>query len=275
MAKLVYIYIDFGNGQQFEKAFYWHDNQPVPAGVRLGVRLASRGLFGSSIASLLSTGWDVCMQLQTKLVLSQIVHEALKRRQQGATPPTNPPSRGEKERNNNELDPLKTPLVCIIIHFDEYQLYVADATHPHKADLVQGQAYFKEMVKTVLKFMKSVSQTQLGGEFFVLPVCTGTSACDVSFLPTEPSRQTVSLTPLAAALVDKIALEKHGNAFSAHLDDLLWRMAVGDCMGIPRFVQWMLSSKPGAWSETLCIAVRSKDSCVSPSSAWRFRKDYW
>lgn len=252
MADPVYIYIDFGNGQQFDKALDWHDNQAVAAGVRLGVRLASRGLFGIPISSLLSEGWDACLQLNTVSVLSQIVREALAKRQQGAT--TLGDGGGDKE-----LDPAKKPLVCTIIHFDEYQLYIERTAHLLDGDFVEGRAYFKEMVKTVLEFMKSVSQSQLGGEFFALAVCTGTSGCDVSFLPTESNRRTVPLTPLTAASVDAMALEYHGEGFSTYLTNPWWKMAVGDCMGIPRFVEWMLASKPGAWSETLCNAVMTRE----------------
>jgi len=48
MVDPVYIYIDFGNGQQYQDALDWHNNSAVIPDVRLGVRLACRGLCGGA-----------------------------------------------------------------------------------------------------------------------------------------------------------------------------------------------------------------------------------
>ena len=251
MANPVYIYIDFGNGQQFEKALDWHDDRPVPAAVRLGVRLACRGLCGVDLPSLLTYGWEACLELATVRVLSQIVREALAKREA---------SQGDGGSGEREVDQATPkPIVCVIIHLDEFQLYIQRAAYLQGRDMNEGRIYFKDMLKTILDFMKSVSQSQLGGEFFVLPLCTGTSACDVTFLPTESNRKTVSLTPLTSASVDEIAVEFYGQEFSNHLTNLWWRMAVGDSMGIPRFVEWMLLGRRDAWSDTLCNEIQAKE----------------
>jgi len=157
-------------------------------------------------------------------------------------------------------DQAKKPLVCVIIHLDDFQQYTQCAGAQFTGKVEAGRNYFKQMVKTILEFMKSVSQTELGGEYFVLPICTGTCAIDVNFLPTESKRITVPLTPLTPASIDKLALEVKGQSFANHLTDPLWRLAVGDSMGIPRFVEWMLTAQPGGWAETLFHHLYSYDS---------------
>ena len=251
MADPIYIYIDFGNGQQFEKALDWHDDQAVLAAVRLGVRLACRGLCGVSLPSLLTYGWEACLELDTVRVLSQIVREALAKR--GVT-------QGDGGGGDREVNQARTkPPVCVIIHLDEFQLYIQRAAHVQGGDMNEGREYFKDMVRTILDFMKNVSPSQLGGECFVLPLCTGTLACDITFLPTESNRKTVSMAPLTAASVDAMAVEYYGQEFSNHLTNVRWKMAVGDSMGIPRFVEWMLLGRRDAWSDTLSNEIQAKE----------------
>ena len=105
-------------------------------------------------------------------------------------------------------------------------------------------------------------QTKLAGRFFILPVCSGTSAIDIHFLPTETPRRLISLTPLSEEAVNEMAFEEWPQEASAMIASPIWKIAVGDSMGIPRFVEWMLhdiAPSSGDWAATIYRQLLSYD----------------
>lgn len=109
------------------------------------------------------------------------------------------------------------------------------------------------MIRELTEFAKQMQNTELAGRFFILPTCTGTSAIDLHFLPTETPRKLISLTPLRKESIDQMASEKWPQEASAMIKSPLWGIAVGDSMGIPRFVEWMLTVAPASsdWSAAI------------------------
>ncbi len=108
-------------------------------------------------------------------------------------------------------------------------------------------------MKVLPSFAKSQQHTKLEGRFFILPICTGTSAIDIHFLPYESPRTLISLTPLCKDSINQMAFEKWPQEASTMIASPIWDIAVGDSMGIPRFVEWMLEVEPSSynWSDAI------------------------
>lgn len=66
----------------------------------------------------------------------------------------------------------------------------------------------------------------------------------------------ISLTPLSESAIDRMALEKWPDMGSL-LDSPIWKIARGDSMGLPRFVEWMLGATPNSqeWSALLYDSI--------------------
>ncbi len=104
-------------------------------------------------------------------------------------------------------------------------------------------------------------ETNLAGRFFILPICTGTSAIDIRFLPTESPRTLISLTPLSKGSINQMAFEMWPQEASTMIASPIWDIAVGDSMGIPRFVEWMLEMIPSShnWSAAIYTKLQQYD----------------
>jgi hypothetical protein len=85
------------------------------------------------------------------------------------------------------LDPAKSDVVALVVHIDEFQLYI-DAARKHLHPDPRG--FFKEMLKELGTFMREgLANTSFARRFFVIPVVTGTSATDVRFVDTDKYSQ--------------------------------------------------------------------------------------
>src|SRR5688572_20433696 len=91
------------------------------------------------------------------------------------------------------------PLEAVIIHIDEYQIYIDDVQNDKKIIWEDARKFFKDMLNEIGSFMsdqKMNKSEQSELEFFIIPICTGTSAIDIHFLHTEYNKVLVRLKPL-------------------------------------------------------------------------------
>ncbi|RGB40528.1 hypothetical protein C1646_687708, partial [Rhizophagus diaphanus] len=145
--------------------------------VRIGARVAvALGLVSGCLSDLLD--------MNTKcLNLSNVISHILKLR----------------------LETNQQSVYAIIIHLDEFQLYIDDVRIHQKTSWELACKFFK----TMLKEIGSVMCENSNANYFIVPICTGTSAIDINFLPTEYPQRSLNLKPLNYESARSMFLDKY------------------------------------------------------------------
>ena len=200
-----YICVDFNNGERFDPLF----DSEVGANLRLGVRLAAKGLLKAPFLGPVLRRPEVYQAFQPLEVLGRVVSDALKDHESAA--------------------------VALVLHFDEFQAYVDEF-----GNLSDGRTALKHMLRFVGDFMRTGLQGgPLDGRFFVVPVLTGTAANDVKFLRTDRYReQIVLLDPLSESSALAMFEEKFGKRPEIYQRSH-FRVALSDTGFIPRIIDFL------------------------------------
>lgn len=172
-----YIFIDLNNGSKYIEDF---DSGEDPS-IRIGTRVA----VASGLVPKCSRLRDLLKTNPTELFkLSDVICEILKRR-------------------SKEVE-------AIIIHIDEYQLYINDAQKHEQQSWSRSRDFFKSMLREIGSVMRGNDMTnEFNNKYFIIPVCTGTSAIDVHFLPTEHTQEILELKPLNYESAESMFLDKY------------------------------------------------------------------
>ncbi|RHZ54564.1 hypothetical protein Glove_426g36 [Diversispora epigaea] len=184
-----YIFVDLNNGSKYIKGF----DEVVETSVRIGVRVAvASGLVSESLSDLSKMNVNL-------FHLPDVICEILKRC-------------------------FKTKLCsveAIIIHLDEYQLYINDVQKDQQQSWADARDYFKSLLREIGSVMHGnmMIKTESGhagnsyhglnGRYFIIPICTGTSAIDIHFLPTEHTNRILELKPLDYDSAKSMFLDKY------------------------------------------------------------------
>jgi hypothetical protein len=163
----IYIFIDFNNGERFRKQF----DLETDSSVRVGLRVACK-YFHLSFKEVIASAYAYAFELSC--VLELIIRDRLSKRT------------------------ADTP-VLIFIHLDEYQVYITASHTRGQKPISDSRIHFKEMLQEIGTFMRT-PPSDLRGKFALVPVCTGTSAFDITFLPSDYAREMISLPPLTKEL---------------------------------------------------------------------------
>ncbi|KAF9206501.1 hypothetical protein BGZ49_002318, partial [Haplosporangium sp. Z 27] len=78
---------------------------------------------------------------------------------------------------------------------DEYQLYINCLRANGEQTWEDARQEFKQMLKEIGNVMRGL-QDNGEQQFFILPICTGTSAVDLHFLPMEYGKRMLQIKPL-------------------------------------------------------------------------------
>ncbi|CAG8472137.1 18335_t:CDS:2, partial [Acaulospora morrowiae] len=99
---------------------------------------------------------------------------------------------------------------AIIIHLDEYQLYIDDAKLYQQLSWIKSHEFFKSMLREIGSVMRGNNmKDEYDRKYFIVPICTGTSAIDVHFLPTEYTQEILELKPLNYVSAKSMFLDKY------------------------------------------------------------------
>lgn len=197
-SKPLYIYLDLNNGLQYEYLF----DSKYDASIRLGVRLASHYFASSTpFVQFLKLSDDSLNQFEFYSVLRYVVQQE------------------RLSRDANEVIP-------IILHIDEYQLYIDAASTTGELGQKKARCFFKEMLHHIGIFMISSQYHDLN--VCLLPICTGTSSYDVTFLPTEYNRTLIKLPPLSAEHAQAMAQEHYAENWSRISTSNAFQVALSD-----------------------------------------------
>ncbi|RUS14452.1 hypothetical protein BC937DRAFT_93803, partial [Endogone sp. FLAS-F59071] len=242
-----YISIDFSN----ECSYDWHLDEKYDASVRIGIRIAIASGLVKNLAELLDN------YPLKEFTANNVMQKILEHRFQAS----------------------KRTLEAIIIHMDEYQIYIDSLQKHGNREWSLARDLFKDMLKQIGGFMRKDVLNDPEKQYFVIPICTGTSAIDVHFLPTEYRHEMVAIKPLDldaarhmfldkflySKQTDNIAkarvlqdLQRHYSSsyndnltedkvieLSSALCDLIWeqdhfKIALNDSGFIPRFIDFFL-----------------------------------
>ncbi|GET03046.1 hypothetical protein GLOIN_2v1805244 [Rhizophagus clarus] len=154
-----YISIDLNNGNKYIRGFDDRANESVRIGARVAV---ASGLVSENLPNLLNTNL---------FHFSDVICEILKRRSK--------------------------KVKAIIIHLDEYQLYINDFQKHKQQSWIDSCDFFKGMLREIGSVMRGYKMaSEYNGKYFIIPIITGTSAIDIHFLPTEHTQIMLNLRPL-------------------------------------------------------------------------------
>ncbi|CAG8739623.1 9465_t:CDS:2, partial [Funneliformis caledonium] len=168
-----YIFVDLNNGCKYLMGF----DDKKDSSVRIGARMAvASGLVSGRLSDLLDTNTK-CLNLFN--VISHILKLRLETNQQS--------------------------VYAIIIHLDEFQLYIDDVQIHQKTSWELARKFYK----TMLKEIGSVMRENSNANYFIVPICTGTSAIDINFLLTEHSQISLNLKPLNYESARSMFLDKY------------------------------------------------------------------
>jgi hypothetical protein len=161
-----YIFVDFSNECKYLRKL----DKMHSASVRIGARIAvASGIAGEILENLPEETLNL---YHLDNVMQEILHRRFKT--------------------------MHRPLEAVIIHIDEYQKYIDHVQQVEKISWVDARDFFKEMLNAIGSFMSNQSnpskQSEL--EFFIIPICTGTSAIDIHFLHSEYIKVLIHLKPL-------------------------------------------------------------------------------
>ncbi|KAK3828337.1 MAG: hypothetical protein J3Q66DRAFT_322432 [Benniella sp.] len=176
LSDCLYIHIDFSNGYQYTPDL---DERYSPS-IRIGARIAvAAGLLKCKFEQLMV--YHPVEGLGFRNVMERILD-----------------LRFQKSTKSVE---------AVIIHLDEYQLYIRDDERgDHHRTWSIARDRFKEMLKQIGNLMRDPKSSDR--DFFILPICTGTSAMDLHFLPSEYHRMIVLLKPLTYNSAREMFLDK-------------------------------------------------------------------
>ncbi|GES74835.1 hypothetical protein GLOIN_2v1805244 [Rhizophagus clarus] len=176
-----YVFIDLNNRNKYIEDF---DNKEDPS-IRIGTRVAvASGLIPecSRLRDLLKTNTKELFHL------SDVICEILKRR----------------------FIMHQRSVEAIIIHLDEYQLYINDVQQYQKLSWTNSRNFFKLMLREIGSVMRGNNmKDEYDKKCFIIPICTGTSAIDVHFLPTEYTQEILELKPLNYVSARSMFLDKY------------------------------------------------------------------
>ncbi|CAG8635862.1 10024_t:CDS:2 [Funneliformis caledonium] len=182
-----YIFVDLNNGCQYLEGF--DDKQD--ASVRIGARIALSSGFvhHSRLSALMSEVTDDIRLFSLSNVIYEILKCLIKKDQKDQCP------------------------LAIIIHLDEYQLYIDDIVKYQQRSWMMAREFFKLMLKEIGSVMRGQYDDKMKeeyyGKYFIIPICTGTSAIDVQFLSTEYPRELVEFKPLNYESAKSMFLDKY------------------------------------------------------------------
>jgi hypothetical protein len=208
-----YIFIDFNDECRYlQKLDKMHS-----ASVRIGVRIAvASGIAGKILDDLPEESFRL---YRLNDVMQEILHHRFKT--------------------------TNRPLEAVIIHIDEYQVYIDDAQRDKKILWEDARKFFKDMLNEIGSFMCNQKMKKSEqSEFFIIPICTGTSAIDVHFLHTEYNKVLVHLKPLSYSSALKMFFDKYGTEtetcnFISKQEH--FRIALYDTGFVPKFLSDFLS----------------------------------
>ncbi|CAG8724885.1 13539_t:CDS:2, partial [Funneliformis caledonium] len=179
-----YFSIDLNNGCKYIPGF----DDKVSASVRIGSRVAmASGLVSEKLSDLSKMNVEL-------FYLSAVIYEIFKRR------------------------PKQRSVEAIIIHLDEYQLYINDVQQYQQLSWTNSRDFFISMLREIGSVMRGNmmiptesghADYELNGKYFIILICTGTSAIDVHFLPTEHTQVMLELKPLNYASAKSMFLDKY------------------------------------------------------------------
>ncbi|CAG8695996.1 11461_t:CDS:2, partial [Acaulospora colombiana] len=163
-----YVFIDLNNGSKYIKGF---DDVEDPS-VRIGARVA----VASGLVPECPRLHCLLAENDPKLFkLSDVICEILKRR----------------------FKMHQRSVEAIIIHIDEFQLYIDDVQQYQKMKWMQSCDFFKSMLRKIGSVMRGNNmKDEYDKKYFIIPICTGTSAIDIHFLSTEHTQELFALNPL-------------------------------------------------------------------------------
>ncbi|KAF9925588.1 hypothetical protein BGZ65_007660, partial [Modicella reniformis] len=167
-------------------------------------------------------------------------------------------------------------LEAFIIHIDEYQNYINDAQR-YGISRNDACADFRHMLKAIGQVMADDNR------FFIIPICTGTSAIDIRFLPSDYTGLLVTLPPLTHESAIQMFRDIYkGHPLSAEVErQHHFRIALKDTCYIPRFIDFLLTSptkfqglsRDIDWGNLLCDAVRKKYPHIGMQDFWGSQDD--
>src|SRR5207248_1350546 len=139
-----YIFIDLNNGCKYTDGF----DDKEDSSVRIGTRIAlSSGLVPNRRLSALMNDTNIRL-----FSLSDVICEILQRR----------------------IKMQQRSVEAIIIHIDEYQLYINDVQQYQQLSWINSRDFFKSMLREIGNVMRG--SNKYDGKYFIIPICTGTSA---------------------------------------------------------------------------------------------------
>ncbi|GES98232.1 hypothetical protein GLOIN_2v1805244 [Rhizophagus clarus] len=176
-----YVFIDLNNGNKYIEDFDYKEDPSIRIGTRVAV---ASGLIPecSRLHDLLKTNTKELFHL------SDVICEILKRR----------------------FIMHQRSVEAIIIHLDEYQLYINDVQQYQKLSWTNSRNFFKSMLREIGSVMRGNNmKDEYDKKYFIIPICTGTSAIDVHFLPTEHTQEILELKPLNYDSARSMFLDKY------------------------------------------------------------------
>ncbi|CAG8550372.1 15703_t:CDS:2, partial [Acaulospora morrowiae] len=176
-----YVFIDLNNRSRYIKGFDDVEYSSIQIGTR--VAIASGLVPGChSLSKLLETNSPKLFEL------SDVICEILQRR----------------------FKMQHRSVEAIIIHIDEYQLYINDVQQYQQESWIKSRHFFKSMLSEIGSVMRGNNiKDEYYGKYFIIPICTGTSAIDVHFLPTEYTQEIFELKPLNYVSAKSMFLDKY------------------------------------------------------------------
>ncbi|CAG8792910.1 45284_t:CDS:2 [Gigaspora margarita] len=172
-----YIFIDLNNASKYIKEF----DEAVNPSIRIGARVAIASGLVSENLSVLSKMNNVNL-----FRLPNVIYEILKRR----------------------FKTKQHSVEAIIIHIDEYQLYINDVQNYQQISWANACDYFESLLGEIRRFMRN-SQHEFNGKYFIIPICTGSSAIDIDFSSRKYINNIVELKPLNYNSAKLMFLDKY------------------------------------------------------------------
>ncbi|CAI2178094.1 8894_t:CDS:2 [Funneliformis geosporum] len=214
-----YIFIDFNNGCKYLRKL---DKMYLrPTSVRIGARVAvASGIAGKILEDLPEESLNLYR-------LDDVMQEILHRR----------------------FETTHRRLEAVIIHIDEYQLYIDYVQRVEKEEWEVARNFFKEMLNEIGYFMSNQKMNKSENEFFIIPICTGTSAIDIHFLHTEYNKVLVHLKPLNYSSAIKMFFDKYDSIETRNSENSCdniskqehFRIALFDTGFVPKFLSYFLT----------------------------------
>lgn len=226
-----YVYVNLHYGFPFHAEL-----DSLPAGIRMGVRIATCGILQVSSDCVLSAGKAVYSSLQCRPVLADLIRR----------------SRAQKKLHDADV-------LTLALHIDEFQIYESSLFRNMAFLRHMGEESPREMFKAGLdeigSFMVS-PPPDLQGKFVLVPIVTGTSAFELSVLRTKFGRTVIVPTPLTERGAMEMASQKYSHlpTWETIKQSSEFRIALSDTGYVPHLIELMLHLPPEhgmGWGEHL------------------------